>query len=303
MTSLLYYLVAIPVLTVVDVLFLGFKVRGWEYLQDVEETGAVIACNHIHYLDCSFLAILTMPRRPVFCTLEQNFQIPVVKYLIKWLGGVAIPRKIGALRRFMNDAAEAAQKGKLVIIYPEGELKLYCDHLRPLRTVPSKRQCKQAYRCCPAVSPWKSLREFSVYSSKSPGFMNDAAEAAQKGKLVIIYPEGELKLYCDHLRPFKDGAFKTAVQASVPVLPCCITQENPQGIFRLFKQKPCLVLNVGEPVYPRKILTEETGTQDVRAMVRNLRDRVYCEMERLADREIPSPHGEPELDSECPEVV
>lgn len=233
MTSLLYYLVAIPVLTVVDVLFLGFKVRGWEYLQDLEETGAVIACNHIHYLDCSFLAILTMPRRPMFCTLEQNFQIPVIRYLIKWMGGVAIPRKIGALRQFMDAAAEAAQKGKL----------------------------------------------------------------------VIIYPEGELKLYCDHLRPFKDGAFKTAVQAGVPVLPCCITQEKPRGIFRLFKQKPCLVLNIGEPVYPRKIPAEEAGAQDVRATVRNLRERVYCEMERLANREIPSPHGEPELDNECPEVV
>ena len=237
LTTLLHYLIAIPILTVVDVLFLGFRVRGWEHLRQIEDVGAVVACNHIHYLDCTFLGILCAPRRPIFCTLEQNFQIPVARYLIKWLGGVAIPQRLSSLRRFMEDAADAAQKGKL----------------------------------------------------------------------VIIYPEGELKLYCDHLRPFKDGAFKTAVRAGVPVLPCYITQEKPKGIFRLIKQKPCLVLNVGEPVYPRAVRTKSTETReeilDIRATVRNLRERVYCEMERLADREIPSLQGKPELDNECPEVV
>lgn len=235
LTALLHYLIAIPILTVVDVLFLGFRIRGWDHLRNIADTGAVIACNHIHYLDCSFLGILCAPRRPVFCTLERNLQIPVVKYLIKWMGGVAIPQKISALRRFMEDAADTAQKGKL----------------------------------------------------------------------LIIYPEGELKLYCGHLRPFKDGAFKTAVRADVPVLPCYITQEKPRGIFRLFKQKPCLVLNVGEPVYPRRIMepNEEQEVLDVHATVKNLRERVYCEMERLADRELPFFHGETELDNECPEVV
>lgn len=235
LTALLHYLIAIPILTVVDVLFLGFRIRGWDHLRNIADTGAVIACNHIHYLDCSFLGILCAPRRPVFCTLERNLQIPVVKYLIKWMGGVAIPQKISALRRFMEDAADAAQKGKL----------------------------------------------------------------------LIIYPEGELKLYCGHLRPFKDGAFKTAVRADVPVLPCYITQEKPRGIFRLFKQKPCLVLNVGEPVYPQRIMepNEEQEVLDVHATVKNLRERVYCEMERLADRELPFFHGETELDNECPEVV
>lgn len=236
-TALFHYLIAIPILTVVNVLFLGFRVRGWEHLREIEDKGAVITCNHIHYLDCTFLGILCAPRRPIFCTLEQNFQIPVARHLIRWLGGVAIPQKISALRQFMDDTADAAQKGKL----------------------------------------------------------------------VIIYPEGELKLYCGHLRPFKDGAFKTAVRADIPVLPCCITQEKPRGIFRLFKKKPCLILNVGEPVYPQKLpslgIDEGEGTLDVRATVRNLRERVYCEMERLADREIPSFHREPELDNECPDVV
>ncbi len=235
LTSLLYYLVAIPILTIICVLFLGFRVRGWDRLREIEDTGAVIACNHIHYLDCAFLAIFAMPRRPVFCTLEQNLQLPVIRYLIKWLGGVPIPQKIGALRRFMDGTSDAASKGKL----------------------------------------------------------------------VVIYPEGELELYCDHLRPFRNGAFQTAVRANVPVLPCYITQEKPRGILGLLKQKPCLVLNVGELMYPQKSEAGESeqGTMVLRAAVRNLRERVYCEMERLADRELPSFGGEPELDNECPEVV
>lgn len=48
---------------------------------------------------------------------------------------------------------------------------------------------------------------------------------------------------------------------------------------------------------------EEQEILDVHATVKNLRERVYCEMERLADRELPSFHGETELDNECPEVV
>ena len=69
-------------------------------------------------------------------------------------------------------------------------------------------------------------------------------EAADNGAVVHIYPEGVLIPYCETLRPFKNGAFRFVAQKQLPVVPMVITQRQPNGLYRLFKRKPCLTLNI-----------------------------------------------------------
>lgn len=74
--------------------------------------------------------------------------------------------------------------------------------------------------------------------------------ALQKGNFVQIYPEGSLHPFCMELRPFKNGAFHLAVKSNMPIVPSVITYQQPQGLLKLIRQKPCLHLTVLPPVYP-----------------------------------------------------
>lgn len=53
--------------------------------------------------------------------------------------------------------------------------------------------------------------------------LEKAKEMLQRGRSVIIFPEGTIKAEIQPgLLPFKDGAFVLAMQAGVPVVPLCI---------------------------------------------------------------------------------
>ena len=90
-------------------------------------------------------------------------------------------------------------------------------------------------------------------------FLKETKEIIQKGKFVHIYPEAALKPYCDHIRPFKSGAFHIAYQADAPIIPMVFTFHKPKGIY-FYKHKPCIHLNILEPYYPDRSLTKKEAT-------------------------------------------
>ena len=175
-----YYCFALPILALYDKLVFGLRVRGREHLREVRGGGAILVCNHINYLDCTFMGLAAYPRKPVFTALERLFHVPVIAQLISWLGCVPVPASIRDLRSFLTQLGEALMEGRM----------------------------------------------------------------------VCVYPEGELITYCPELRKFKQGAFALSVHTGAPVVPMVILQEKRRGVWRLLKRKPCLTLQVGEPVYP-----------------------------------------------------
>lgn len=79
-------------------------------------------------------------------------------------------------------------------------------------------------------------------------FRNEFIDAVEnKNKKVIIYPEAALIPFCDHIRPFKKGAFRFATMANAPILPIVYTYRKPKGLIRLWRRKPCLTINFLEP--------------------------------------------------------
>lgn len=72
----------------------------------------------------------------------------------------------------------------------------------------------------------------------------------QKGKTVHFYPEGSLWPYYTKIRHFKDGAFRFAVENSVPVIPMVYTFKKNTGILQYIKKKPTITLTILEPIYP-----------------------------------------------------
>ena len=202
----IYFCIAIPLLTIMNTFVFGLKQEGKTKIQKLSKKnkGFVLTCNHVHPMDCTWLGILATPRKMVYTSMENNFDIPVV----------------GPLIRFFD--------------------------------------------CVPISTSVKGLRNF----------MNEMTAAVKRGRVISMYPEGSIEMYCDHLRKFSDGAFTIAVDANAPVLPVIITPRERKGLWRLLKRGSCITLTVGDPVYP-----VDCGSH--RKTVHKLREDVRAEMEHL----------------------
>ena len=83
-----------------------------------------------------------------------------------------------------------------------------------------------------------------------PRFRKQFLEEIEHKRKILIYPEAALIPFCDHIRPFKKGAFRLALVEDTPILPIVYTYRKPKGLYRLWRRKPCLTLNFLEPYYP-----------------------------------------------------
>lgn len=193
-------------LEIIDRVGFGLKIKGKENIKDIAG-GAVIVCNHVHPMDCTFVALTMGLKRTYFLTLESNFCIPVI--------------------------------GKII---------------RALLAVPVSE------------NPLKLIKMFSN--------MNDAL---QKGNFVAVFPEADLIPYERDIREFKDGAFHMAVKANVPIIPMTVTFRRPKGLFRLFKRRPCAMLNISKPIYPDSSLAKKQAAERIKAQCHEVMRRVSDE--------------------------
>lgn len=90
------------------------------------------------------------------------------------------------------------------------------------------------------------------------------AQAVQDGACVQIYPEGVMVPYCRKLRSFRNGAFRLAVKSGAPIFPMVIVQRKPSGIYRLYKNKPCLTLKVLPPIEADPSLGKREAADDLK---------------------------------------
>jgi 1-acyl-sn-glycerol-3-phosphate acyltransferase len=103
----------------------------FEELDRIPASGpAIIACNHVSYLDplANAYAVLKAGRRPRFLAKEELFGIPVVGRALR--GAKQIPvRRGGRDRSPLLRARRAVEAGEVVVVYPEGTVTKRPDHL------------------------------------------------------------------------------------------------------------------------------------------------------------------------------
>lgn len=90
--------------------------------------------------------------------------------------------------------------------------------------------------------------------------------ALDDGISLVVFPEGGRTLD-GHVRPFKDGAFRMAIQFGYPVVPMAITgsyEFNRKGSWMIYPSK--IVVYLGEPIE-----TKDLAKTDIQL----LRDRVH----------------------------
>jgi 1-acyl-sn-glycerol-3-phosphate acyltransferase len=93
-----------------------------EHLERIPRSGpAIVACNHISYLDplTNGDAVVRAHRRPRFLAKEDLFRIPVVGRALHGAGQIPVSR--GTRDRSSLDLATAALgRGEVIVVYPEG---------------------------------------------------------------------------------------------------------------------------------------------------------------------------------------
>ncbi|MBQ7719735.1 MAG: 1-acyl-sn-glycerol-3-phosphate acyltransferase [Clostridia bacterium] len=130
---------------------LGFRIDGSENIDVFDQGGAVVVCNHVNMLDCTFLEFAFPYKRTYFTTLESNFRIPVVRHLIRWLGAMPIPGSVSGMIGFKKAAVEAVRGGDCVIFYPESVLWPYYNGLRRFSPGAFEIACGAGVPVIPAV--------------------------------------------------------------------------------------------------------------------------------------------------------
>jgi 1-acyl-sn-glycerol-3-phosphate acyltransferase len=104
---------------------------SYEHLDRIPRSGpAIVACNHISYLDplTNGDAIVQARRRPRFLAKEDLFRIPVVGRALRGAGQIPVSR--GTRDRSSLDLAIAAlDRGEVIVVYPEGTVTKRDDGL------------------------------------------------------------------------------------------------------------------------------------------------------------------------------
>jgi len=126
------YIWAVGLSAVVGYIGYGLHIEGHKNLRHLS-TGAISVSNHVHNIDSTMIAVSYAPKRMIFTSIEGNFKLPVVRWLIKWVGVVPIPTATRALRSFFDTTVQQLKEGKIIHFYPEGSLWQYYTGLRPFK--------------------------------------------------------------------------------------------------------------------------------------------------------------------------
>ena len=220
---LFYFCVLLPVYGIFYRFGVGLKIENKSILRRMKKQGYVVVCNHIHVMDCTMAGLAAAPRMMYITSQEETFYIRGLRTLMRLLNGVPILKGPKGLQIFMDSMV-------------------------------------------------KELKE---------------------GRIVLMYPEAEIEVLSDRLRPFHNGAFTMACRADVPVAPMVITPREAKGVWKLMRRKFCYLLTVGEPLYPDgKIESEKEAIGD-------LRDRTFAQMEVMLEN---GGHAYPDDDLDNPDA-
>ena len=95
-------------------------------------------------------------------------------------------------------------------------------------------------------------------------FMKAVDTLLNKGDFILIYPEQSMWWNYRKPKPLKNGAFKIAARNNVPVIPIFITMEDSEIIGEDGYPVQEYIINIKEPIYPNKELSEKENTDIMR---------------------------------------
>lgn len=93
--------------------------------------------------------------------------------------------------------------------------------------------------------------------------INETKKMLEEGGWLHVSAEGSMWEYYAQVRPFKDGPAFFAFKSKRPILPIGFSFREVKGIFKLFKKRPFLTINIGEPIYIDDSLPKNEAVKDL----------------------------------------
>lgn len=130
-SNLLYYVIAMPILAIINKVVYDLKIESRENLENVK--GAISVSNHVLYIDCTMIGLAWGYKKLYYTTAMGSFKMPFIRKLIKLLRAIPIPDKIKNREKFIKAIKGILKEEEVVHVYPEGELIPYCTKIRSFK--------------------------------------------------------------------------------------------------------------------------------------------------------------------------
>lgn len=103
-------------------LYFGLRVTGRRNKSILRKQGCILIANHCHYFDTVFAAKAVFPRRLHVSVAQRNFEVPVVRRVLRAVQAFPIPARLWGLKTISEPIGEALRRGQHVLFMPEGDL-------------------------------------------------------------------------------------------------------------------------------------------------------------------------------------
>jgi 1-acyl-sn-glycerol-3-phosphate acyltransferase len=103
-------------------MFYGLRISGRKNKRILRKRGCITVSNHCHYFDTVFASHSLFPRRLYISVVQRNFEVPIVRTILRVLKAFPIPSNSLGLKMITPHIGEALNRGHHVHFLPEGEL-------------------------------------------------------------------------------------------------------------------------------------------------------------------------------------
>jgi 1-acyl-sn-glycerol-3-phosphate acyltransferase len=103
-------------------LYFGLRVTGRSHKRILRKQGCIVISTHCHYFDTVFAGMAVFPRRLYISVAQRNFEVPVVRRILRIVRAFPIPAKALGYKMIAAPVGEALRRGHHVLFLPEGDL-------------------------------------------------------------------------------------------------------------------------------------------------------------------------------------
>lgn len=131
--TLLYYLIAIPLVWILAKICLGLRMKNRKVLRSVRGAAFYLYGNHTQNLDAVIPALAAFPQRAYVIAHRDAVSIPGLRTIVQMLGAIPVPSNLSGMGPFAEALEQRAEEGACIGIYPEAHVWPYYTGVRPFK--------------------------------------------------------------------------------------------------------------------------------------------------------------------------
>jgi 1-acyl-sn-glycerol-3-phosphate acyltransferase len=167
-SSLLYYVIAIPVLWIYAKIAYSFRIVGKRRLRKAHfgTHGFFVYGNHTALADAMFApAAILNPRRTYIVCSDEAVSIRGIRWLEMMIGALPLPDSAENTEGFLGAVEKHIRHGDAVLIFPEAHIWPYCVRIRPF---PDQSFTYPAQLNAPVIAICTTYEEHKIFKFRPP---------------------------------------------------------------------------------------------------------------------------------------